>query len=428
MARLLTLDTCSVHLRNALLKVVPSTGEAIILPGAAQSPESGDFKNVVIRVPASEVNIDPALFARNPFDGVSIVRVPDADARPLLARLATPEHRRGMLDALAGCIPSEIEDAELQVGPALDGDENDLDMAAWKFGFDSTAAFCGLFSADHSHPPQPGMTGMSRVHEQLYLVCRAGGGLAASTFHSRLVTAIAEGKDLDAALESMYGKPGAQGLRRVATAGTRNRGRILLAAAECLGIASVSSVTDQHSHKRGVRMVVPDCDVVVNTIRKLEDAPTWQITAGVDGLLSRGLATLSSASDGVVLFVSRNADYVFTLKNDVWNALPFASTRVNSGRALIQSIVRSHAEGGHPDADWVRAHFTWKNCALPVQCDLQPLSLWGSHEEEAFLQKYSRELGVDMLAVVRLRPQAVHVAGVEAGKLRAFASAVARGS
>ena len=88
-----------------------------------------------------------------------------------------------MLAKLAASIPSEMADPSLQVGPALDGDEleRDIEGSEWSAGFDSTSACVGIFAAQNSKAPDVGVHGCNRVFHQYFLVCKAGGGIAAST-------------------------------------------------------------------------------------------------------------------------------------------------------------------------------------------------------------------------------------------------------
>ena len=51
--------------------------------------------------------------------------------------------------------------------------------------------------------------------------------------------------------------------------------------------------------------------------------------------------------------------------------------------------------------------------------DLEPCALWGNYHHEDWLSRFARELGVATCQVVRLRPAAVCLAGIDVGKLRA---------
>ena len=57
--------------------------------------------------------------------------------------------------------------------------------------------------------------------------------------------------------------------------------------------------------------------------------------------------------------------------------------------------------------------------AVSAKSDIEPLALWGAYDKEDYLSRFARELGVAQCQVVRLRPTAVCLAGVDSGKLRA---------
>jgi hypothetical protein len=426
MARLLAIDTCAVSLRNALLKHLRGVDEAILLPGANRSLESNVFKNVAFRLSGETADLDPAIFSPQLFDGLSVIRLHEKDRAALEGRLKSVNTRKELLQKLAAAIPSELADAELSVGPPLDGadDERDAEDAKWEAGLDSCAAFAGVFSAENSRPPEPGRVGLNRVHRELYLVVRAGGGLSASTFYARLRAALAAGTPLDAALET-GAAPGPRALRRVSLAGSRNRGRILKLLADQLGLTRVDSVPDMSARNK-YRVVVADVDIVVNGLRKVDNTArsTWQYTAGLDGALSKGACVLSNPSDGVVLFETSTtgSSAKISISNDFFQSLPFVSRRLKSARDVVKEVVDDAKERlGHVDDDWIRERFAWRNAPIHENAQrVVPLGLCGAFQEESFLSKFSRELAVDGLNVVRLRPELVVVAGCELGKLRAL--------
>ena len=107
---------------------------AIVLPTASRSKESGAFKNVVLRLSGTETDLNSEIFSPNWFAGVSAVVVPSAHAELLMRDAA---RRKTALAKLAACIPSEMADSDVQVGPKLDGDEDDRDVEGWVAGFDS---------------------------------------------------------------------------------------------------------------------------------------------------------------------------------------------------------------------------------------------------------------------------------------------------
>ena len=427
MARLLAIDSCTVGLRNALLEALRDTDEAIILPHANQSVESGVFKNVCFHLSGTDTGLNPSVLSHDWFSGLSVVKVQTNDYHRVESILENAHTRKQILKTLADSIESEIVDSDLQVGPSLECDEFERDMpdTTWKFGFDATNSFVGLFSADNPRQPENGRPGMMRAHKEYYLVCRAGGGVAASMFHSRVLGALAKGLTLDQMFESesVHG-PGPTAFRRVSNAGTRNRARILHKAAEIMGLADVPAVGDQ-AGRNLFRGAVADIDVTVNGIRKLEDKEksTWQYCAScVDGSASKGLASLSNPSDGLTIFLSQSNDTKLTLKNETWGSIPFSTLRLFSTRDVCGTVLKHYKDGDpHPDGRWIDSRFSWKNRSfVPTQPNVEPFGLWGDHAPESFTKSFSRELGLSEFKAVKLRPELVCVAGVEPGKLRAI--------
>eukprot|EP00966_Prymnesium_polylepis_P233870 5409586-Prymnesium_polylepis.2 len=140
--------------------------------------------------------------------GVSLVPVPNEKAELLLSSTAK---RKLMLKKLADSIESEMADAQLQVGPDIECDEQDRDVKPWTEGFDAPGRFAGLYSALQSREPEATKSGKSRVHRSYFLLCNAGAGAAGQTFHARLSAALKQGATLDEAL-SEGGNPGARAI------------------------------------------------------------------------------------------------------------------------------------------------------------------------------------------------------------------------
>ena len=425
MARILSLDECPVSLRNHLVRSLRSLDEAVLLPQAERRDDTGTFKNIVFRLAGNEPEVPISIFNANWFSGVSAVKVSGAFVNRILN---DPAARTAALAKLRDSIPSETADSSLHVGPALDCDDSDHDKTEWTAGFDSASCFVGLFSADHSTAPDPTKRGMNRTHQTTYLVCKAGSGIAGATFHARLLAALKKGATLEDCLDR--GEPGPAALRRVTMAGSRNRARILLMAADAFGAPMLDTVPDTSSRGK-YRCCVTSVDINVNSIRKIEDGvsrPTYQYTTAVDAGASQGLVSLSNAADGVVLLLSSNGDVRQILKNEAYNAIPCSSTRIASDRDLIASVVKEYKEAkkdgeqAHFDHQFLQSRFVWKNRLFSGMeedaPDIEPLSLWGSHEAENYLSRFSRELGVANCQVVRLRPTAVCLAGVDSSKLR----------
>tara|TARA_B100001173_G_scaffold265829_1_gene241071 strand:- start:2054 stop:3517 length:1464 start_codon:yes stop_codon:yes gene_type:complete len=420
MARILALEECPTALRNSLLRILRPCDEAIILPQGEQSIESGAFKNIVCKLQSGESDVPIELFSPSWFCGVSAVRLDDRDVEPLLR---DPVRRKNALQTLAQRINSEVYDSDLIVGPELDADSSDRDKDTWNCGFDSTSCCVGLYCSEYSKPTESSATGQNRVHRESYLVCRAGGGVAASTFHARLTAAIRKGKTLEQALEG-GNEPGPQAFRRVSTAGSRNRAMILAIAAKILGFHRVETLGDQASRGK-IRGAVANVDVQFNVLRKLEGTQFYQYSTCVDCLVSKGAMVSSNVADGFCLLVSPTTSCKIQVRNDASSCIPFSSMRLISNRDVAIKVTSQLAKSienktpWHTDIDFLLDRFSWKNRDFgPLSKHIFPLGFYGTHIEESFFARYARELGISHLTLCRLRPEAVCTAGVDPGKLR----------
>ena len=430
MARLLTIDRCTVGLRNSLLSALSATDEAVLLPQASKSPESDAYKNVAFRLRGDTSPVNPAIFASRFYDGLSAVRLTESDAKAVDAILKDPSRRAETLQLLKSSIRSEVSNSELVVGPTLECDADERDSEAWVAGLDSTSAFAGVFSTQHSRPPCGTMdVGMARPHKEFFLVVRAGAGVAAQTFHARLVAALAGGATLDACLEEDVAAPGSTALRRLQRAGSRNRARILAEMSELLKLTGVASVGDTESKAR-TRMVVPHIDLQVNTLSKNEETisttnsvqnSSWRYITGVDCVTSTGAGTLSNAAQGIVLFAPQTTNSgmkTTPIRNECLSSLPFSTQRVSTERQMVEII--NKAKKQHPDRDWIRQRFIWQNSVSDERgAEIEPSSLWGSHTATSWTKSFARELAVSELEPLVLAPELVVTAGLTAGKLRA---------
>jgi hypothetical protein len=426
MARIIGLEEVDPKLRAELQQCLRVCDESVVLPSAARSRESGSFKNVVFRFSGADTELDPEVFSPQWFSGVSVVVVPTEAAEALLR---DPVRRRSALDKLRDNIKSEMTGSDVQVGPDLDGDESDRDKAGWMCGFDSPSCCVGLFSARQSRAPEAGATGMNRAHSAYYLVCKAGGGLAAQTFHSRLCTSIKAGKTLDACF-SPGGSPGSQALRRVSLAGQRNRTRILEVAAKTLGFFALDTISDNAASPSAPhRGCIPNIDVTYNCLRKIDglQRSTWQYSAGcIDTVASQGLVTSSNLSEGFIAFTSSNDEFRVNLRNEAYNTLPFVTERIKTTKEIAEAAAKAHKSAltkgeAHPDVAFIRERFVWKSKEFnpPSTVDIEPPSFWGSHASESFLSSWARELGVSTYKTVRMAPEVVAVSAMEPAKLRA---------
>jgi hypothetical protein len=423
MARILALDDAPSNVRAALSASLRVFDESVVLPCSSRSTESNSFKNVAFRLSSSEKDLSPTVFSENWFTGVSVVPIPASVARPILD---DPRRRNEVLQKFATLVPSETSGPDVQVGPALDGDDCDRDTAAWVCGFDTPSGCIGLYSTARSLPPEIGIEGFDRVHNEYFLVCRAGGGLAAQTFHSRLTKALANGTSLDDCFTE-GASPGAQALRRVTLAAQRNRGRILIAAAKVLG-HDIDTISDQASPLgTPYRVAIPAINVTTNSLREVSDAmgaTSYQYCAGcVDSGISQGLLSSSNVSEGFVVFSDAKGDFRVPLVNPAYSCLPFATHRLKCNRDAVMLAADKYKRAlstnteAHPDAEWIRSRFAWPSKSGTV--DIEPSALWGSHSSECWVSHWARELGVAHLRVVRLSPEVVGLPPVDAAKLRA---------
>lgn len=430
MARLLTIDRCTVGLRNSLVGCLSANDEAVLLPQASKSVESDGFKNVCFRLRGDSSPVNPAVFSTRFYDGLSAVRLNDTDAKVVNAILKDPVRRANMLQLLKTTIRSEVSDSELVVGPKLECDADERDSETWVCGLDSTSAFAGVFETRHNRPPAGSTeTGMTRPYTELFLVVRAGAGVAAQTLHSRLTTALADGVTLDACLEEDVTGPGSTALRRLQRAGSRNRARVLADLADALKLTGVASVGDTECKAR-TRIAVPHIDLQVNTLSKNEETisttnsvqnSSWRYVTGVDCLSSTGAGTLSNAASGLILFAPQTATSgmkTTAIRNECMHALPFSTQRVSTERQMVETICKSRKQ--HPDKDWIRERFAWQNSIADERgAEIEPSSLWGSHTATSWTKSFARELAVSELEPLVLAPELVVTAGLTAGKLRA---------
>ena len=247
-----------------------------------------------------------------------------------------------------------------------------------------------------------------------YLVARAGGGAAVSTFQARLTAALKSGKTLDQVFDA-DGPLGGGALRRATAAGSRNRAMILAKAASLLGI-DVDSLNDSASAEGSPqRVAIPVVDVSANVLRK--DGMFWQFSSCCDSSASTGLCSLSSATEGLILFADKEASLKVSVTSDAGNVIPFATPRIKGPRALVMRA----AEERHPDAAFIEERFAWTEKNVGQKQRVVPPSLWGSHAAESYLASWARELGLAALQPLRLRPEAVAIASAEPSKLRAVA-------
>ena len=106
MARVLGLEEVDGALRSAVASALRLTDEAIVLPSASRSDESGSFKNVVFRLRGDEPDLDPGVFECSLFTGLSAVAVePKPVAASANTSFATPSRSTaGRICAVMGAL------------------------------------------------------------------------------------------------------------------------------------------------------------------------------------------------------------------------------------------------------------------------------------------------------------------------------------
>ena len=429
MAKVLALDTVDENLRCALTSL-STLDEAILLPSAQRDDLNGCFSNVTFRLEASEESRDPCIFSTEWGYGISGIKCTSSKAQDLVR---CPRLRSEALCKLKRVIQSQLADPDLSIGPMLDADANGRDLANsefsadWISGFSTQHDFVGLFSGHIAIDVNASFPGTGRHELVAYLVCQAGGGNAAATFDARFRQQMRNGKSIENCLSFL----GPTALKRVISAGSRNRARILKDAAEAFGLY-VPSEPDAMSSSNH-RIASTDFDVITNTLSKQpnisSDISYYRYTCGVDLDASAGIATLSNIADGLNIFIGHNGESRPVATNDALNTLPYAPIRLKREKDLISSII-SYAETKlsddvgnddcqddnslvmpsiHFDAAFIEERF-WFTTAKITERDFPLYSLehWGYRDKERWVSTYASELGVDMLNNVKLRPNCLH--------------------
>jgi hypothetical protein len=424
MSRLLSLNNIDDDLKALITKKLRDCDEAIVLPQAHRSPESGIIKNVIMKLDGSVSGINPDVFSPMWFSGVSVIKFPTDKAEQIIQ---SDEIIKSTLQKLKGCIPSEMHNSSVQVGPELNGDEFDRDTLGWEAGFDSPVCCVGLYSSLQNRCDN----GISRSFKSFYLVCKAGPGICGQTFHARLVASLKQGASLNDAL-SENGNPGSRALRRVSYAAKRNRGRILKMAADILGFDDVDTIYDNASPAdHPYRIAIPEIDICYNAIVRNDYTDTWRYTSGcTEKSLSVGTLVSSNMTEGFIAFTKPSGDMRFELTNEACDSLPFSSKRIISNRDAVMKAVKHYkkntdstrdGKSAHTDCEWISTHFSWNSKPfkqISPNKDIEPPGFWGTHQSEEFISEWLRELGIAGSSVVRLIPECVAISAVEGGKLR----------
>jgi hypothetical protein len=418
--------------------------EVVLLPGAYHSTESMSVKNVVVRLDGDHASIPSRLFSSWWCHGISAVRLPHLAGEGVMDRIGGKSQRSDLLSKLCAAIPNEVTDRNTTVGPSLAVDDDDRDCEEWTAGFDTKNCCIGLYACDEERQSNGAPPGTQRAHRQYYLVCKAGAGRAAQEFSRKIEQASRDHKSLNEAL-GPNGSPGEEMLRRVALAGRRNRARLILKAAQVLGVEDdIDSVLDHAGHREGTQKhAILDVDVHCNTLLPTKGGARtdWIYHSGcVPTTSAQGLICANTANLGfVMMHVPSNESSTTSammVTNEAYNSLPFSTPR----RAATNEVLRMACKSEHPDNSWIERRFAWKNVAnrfANTRADeqafthrvakVEPPQLWGTHFPETWVQTSSRELGVSTYCATKLRPELVVLAGTEPEKMRTLMRSITRG-
>ena len=209
-------------------------------------------------------------------------------------------------------------------------------------------------------------------------------------------------------------------------------------AANALGLDWLDTVPDQSSRGK-YRSAVTHLDVSCNVLRKAErhdyrvNLPVHDLSRrvcvqGVDEpieccgrVAARAVADRRGASTASQRCVVHTALCVMRIATDKTTLLESLQAYRETQRARHES----DQEYAHPDGEFVRQTFTWKNREFSGMDSARKAKSWnhslcgGTYDQETYSNRFARELGIAQCQLVRLRPYAVCVAGIDPGKLRA---------
>lgn len=435
------------NVKAALMEVLRPCDEAVLLPGASQSKDSFTFKSAVITVDGREPDVPYRIFHTDWGHGVSVVRVPQEAAE----RVLQPKARASMLAALANCCRNALVAADGAdiVGPKLGVDESrDAEGDVWVAGFDGANCCVGLYSAVEHTQPRGGNEGMTRAARSYFLVAKAGAGQAGQELSTRVMSAAARGVPLDDIFASSDVTIGM--LQRVYSAGRRNRARIIMRAAEVLGLAPDVESAPDHAcceDASGQQVAILLADAVTNVLERVPtvvgggDESKWRYYAGcVAPTQSQAFVGCSSVTEGMVLFVDPGKESnPVRIANQAHGSAPFGSRRRLSTYDAVRAAADAHhlatvepSERVHPDGAWVEKHFSWQAPRPPRRATaeaialagrIEPPQLWGTHRSLGHTA-WVHALGMGQLRAIHLMPELVSLAGAEPDAYRAVVGKV----
>lgn len=410
------------RVKQVLVDKLRSTDEAYLLPGAHLDDQA--LRNVILALdPDAAPEKTIQLLSSQWAHGVAIVRLGNVAVEMLMA---TPQRREISLRILSECVANELTNSKTSVGPQLRADGNhDLEEDEWECGFDSEQCCAGLYSAMEDRAPSKqgrvARLGTTRGHPAHYLVVRAGAGKAAEEFHGRLIDHLSRGSSLQASLENIASEIGAEGgvdgmLKRLTSAGRRNRARIMLKIGTALNISADMMTALDHGANvaQGTKqMAALDVDTVTNVFERSGvangDAARSNYYAYYASTTapksSQGVVVCSNVAEGFVLFrptvgtgndateasINR-AGSTMRINNNTYGSIPFVSESLHSDSEIFKLVEDSYVNqiercssascrksakkektpgpylptnlastvaSMHPDVEWIDQHFTW---------------------------------------------------------------------
>jgi hypothetical protein len=468
--------------RAAITSALDDHSEGFVLPGAYYSSNSHSLRNVVLAIDSASQGSPYRLMSAEWGHGIGVIRLPHDAVEQLLVNKET---RRSALRSLRTHIRNEIVDSSNRVGPRLACSQSrDAEDDLWEAGFDSESCCVGIYSAVEDRTPtshgKTAFRGTSRGHLEYYLVVKAGGGQCSEEFHTAFVDVsqrLGTAASLDIVLKEVAQNSGLVDattlLKRVASAGRRNRSRIAYEAAERLGlIADIDSVLDHASSPNSTKRQTATLliDTVTNLLERpismsdvaADRAPTkWIYFAGSTApVSSQGIVLASNVAEGFVVFEegigstpgraaaaapSRNrGTTAIRITNEMYGALPAGSEKNMEDHVAIAHSEAAHGVNGdgHPDREWIADRFVWhtpqirgfgaKSSISPEAAEtaasqLETPQLWGTHLPLSHNQ-WARALCAHQLHPLRLRPELVLLAGAELSKIRGAVRKVASSS
>ena len=451
------------HLRSALLGLLRPCDVATLLPGAHLSPESQQIKNVVFDIDGNEPNVPYQLLNPDFGHGIAVIRLPKEAAESLFASQEAREHSlKKLSESCLNLLAENPSTKDVHIGPMLSSSSSrDVEGDVWQAGFDSSNCAVGLYTSIETAVPVGCTEGCAYPVTTYYLVAKAGSGRAGQELSSKLMANIAKGTSLNGIFRN--GEVTMGELTRVYQAGRRNRARIILQAAEKLGIAmDIETSTDHTSCEEAqgqqvsillvdsmtnvLECVLPSMSINDVTVTDPEhDEAQWRYYAGcISPHRSQGLGCCSTASEGMTLFFDPvDEASVCSSQYVAHPVLPFGSSRVYGN---VETLLQSATTMATPDLEnpdsalkkhandaWIRSHFTWPQNHLRLKTDevtraivesLVPAVLLGTHTRLDHAS-FVHTLSIGRMRTVSLYPELVYLAGTEYARIRPVAAHIA---